>query len=132
MVILGSDPHKRWHTVVAIGETGRKLGEKTIPATPDGHLELRRWAARFAERRWALEDCRHLARRLEVDLLSSGEAVVRVAPKLMAGVRRSVREPDNNDPIDIRALRRRISDEVFRHLRADEAARLTPALAAAA
>ena len=105
MVILGADLHKRWHTVVAVdGATGRKLGEKTIPATPDGHLELRRWAARFPERRWALEDCRHLSRRLEVDLLRSGEAVVRVPPKLMAGVRRSVREPGKSDPIDALAV----------------------------
>jgi transposase len=104
MVILGADLHKRWHTVVAVSETGRKLGEKTIPATPDGHLELRRWAARFPERRWALEDCRHLSRRLEVDLLRSGEAVVRVPPKLMAGVRRSVREPGKSDPIDALAV----------------------------
>jgi transposase len=106
MVILGADLHKRWHTVVAVSETGRKLGEKTIPATPDGHLELRRWAVQFPERRWALEDCRHLSRRLEADLLRSGEAVVRVPPKLMAGVRRSVREPGKSDPIDAFAVAR--------------------------
>jgi transposase len=104
MVILGADLHKRWHTVVAVDETGRKLADKTVRATPDGHLELRRWAARFPERRWALEDCRHLSRRLEVDLLRSGEAVVRVPPKLMAGVRRSVREPGKSDPIDALAV----------------------------
>jgi len=105
MVILGADLHKRWHTIVAVdGTTGRKLGEKTIPATPDGHLELRRWATRFPERRWALEDCRHLSRRLEADLLRSGEAVVRVPPKVMAGVRRSVREPGKSDPIDALAV----------------------------
>ncbi len=104
MVILGADLHKRWHTVVAVSETGRKLGEKTIPASPEGHLELRRWAARFPDRRWALEDCRHLSRRLEVDLLRSGESVVRVPPKLMAGVRRSVREPGKSDPIDAYAV----------------------------
>lgn len=105
MVILGADLHKRWHTVVAIdGTTGRKLGEKTIRATPDGHLELRRWVQQFPERRWALEDCRHLSRRLEVDLLRSGEAVVRVPPKLMAGVRRSIREPGKSDPIDALAV----------------------------
>ena len=106
MVILGADLHKRWHTVVAVSETGRKLGEKTIPATPDGHLELRRWVAQFPERRWALEDCRHLSRRLEADLLRSGEAVVRVPPKLMAGVRRSVREPGKSDPLDAFAVAR--------------------------
>ena len=104
MVILGADLHKRWHTVVAVSATGRKLGERTVRATPDGHLELRRWAAGFPERRWALEDCRHLSRRLEIDLLRSGEAVVRVPPKLMAGVRRSVREPGKSDPIDAYAV----------------------------
>ena len=50
MVILGADLHKRWHTVVAVSETGRKLGEKTVRATPDGHLELRRWAGQFPDR----------------------------------------------------------------------------------
>jgi transposase len=104
MVILGADLHKRWHTVVAVSETGRKLGEKTVRATPDGHLELRRWAAAFPDRRWALEDCRHLSRRLEIDLLRSGESVVRVPPKLMAGVRCSVREPGKSDPIDALAV----------------------------
>jgi transposase len=106
MVVLGADLHKRWHTVVAVSETGRKLAEKTVRATPDGHLELRRWAAGFPERRWALEDCRHLSRRLEVDLLRSGESVVRVPPKLMAGTRRSVREPGKSDPIDALAVAR--------------------------
>lgn len=106
MVILGADLHKRWHTVVSIDEQGRKLAEITVAATPEGHLELRRWAARFSERRWALEDCRHLSRRLEADLVRSGEVVVRVPPKLMAGVRRSVREPGKSDPIDALAVAR--------------------------
>ncbi len=106
MVILGADLHKRTHTVVAIDEQGRRLGELTIAATPDGHLELRRWAARWPERRFALEDCRHLSRRLEADLVRSGESVVRVPPKLMAGLRRSVREPGKSDPIDALAVAR--------------------------
>ena len=72
MVILGADLHKRSHTVVAIDETGRSLAEKTVAATVEGHLELRRWAARWPERRWALEDCRHLSRNLERDLVVSG------------------------------------------------------------
>ena len=45
MVILGADLHKRSHTVVAVDGAGCKLGEKTVTATPEGHLELRRWAA---------------------------------------------------------------------------------------
>jgi transposase len=106
MVVLGADLHKRSHTVVVIDETGRKLAERRVAATSEGHLELRRWAAQWPERRWALEDCRHLSRRLEADLVRSGEAVVRVPPKLMAGARRSTREPGKSDPIDALAVAR--------------------------
>lgn len=106
MVIIGADLHKRSHTLVAVDETGRRLAEKTSPATPAGHLELLTWAARFPDRRFALEDCRHLSRRLEGDLVRAGEAVVRVPPKLMAGVRRSGREPGKSDPIDALAVAR--------------------------
>ena len=106
MVVIGVDSHKRTHTVVAADGTGRKLAEKTVVATSAGHLELVRWAARFSERSWALEDCRHLSRRLSTDLLVAGERVVRVPPKLMAGARRSSREPGKSDPIDALAVAR--------------------------
>lgn len=107
MVTIGADLHKRWHTAVAVDAQGRKLAERTVRATPDGHLELLRWAGeRFGGRRWALEDCRHLSRRLESDLVRAGEAVVRVPPKLMAGARRSSREPGKSDPIDALAVAR--------------------------
>lgn len=100
MVVIGTDSHKRTHTVVAVDGNGRKLAEKTVATTPDGHLELVRWARRWRERTWALEDCRHLTRRLEADLLRAGEHVLRVPPKLMAGARQSAREPGKSDPID--------------------------------
>lgn len=78
MVVVGVDAHKRTHTLVAVDEVGRKLGERTVSATRDGHLEAITWAARWAERQFALEDCRHLTRLLEANLLAAGEAVVRV------------------------------------------------------
>ena len=106
MVVIGADLHKRSHTLVAVDETGRKLAEKEVSATPAGHLEVRRWAARWAERSFALEDCRHLSRSLERDLLRAGERVIRVPPKLMAGARRSSREPGKSDPIDALAVAR--------------------------
>ena len=106
MIVLGVDLHKRSHTAVAVDEHGRKLAERTVEATDAGHLELRRWASQRAERRWALEDGRHLSRRLEADLLRAGEDVVRVPPKLMAGARRSGREPGKSDPIDALAVAR--------------------------
>jgi transposase len=106
MVVIGVDSHKRTHTVVAVDGTGRKLAEKTASTAPAGQLELVRWARRWRERTWALEDCRHLTRRLEVDLLTAGETVVRVPPKLMAGARRSNREPGKSDPIDALSVAR--------------------------
>lgn len=106
MVTIGTDSHKRTHTVVAVDANGRPLAEMTVPATTAGHLGLVRWAERFAARTWALEDCRHLSRRLEADLLRAGERVLRVPPKLMAGTRRSAREPGKSDPIDATAVAR--------------------------
>ena len=106
MIVIGVDSHKRTHTAVAADEHGRKLGETTVAATSKGHLDLVRWAARFPDRRLALEDCRHLSRRLSADLLCAGESVIRVSPKLMAGARRSSREPGKSDPIDALAVAR--------------------------
>jgi transposase len=107
-VILGVDAHKRTHTVVAIDEVGRRLGSKTTMATTtEAHLELVRWAERLGpERRWAVEDCRHLSRRLEADLLGAGEEVVRVPPKLMAHSRDAARTYGKSDPIDALAVAR--------------------------
>lgn len=106
MVVVGSDSHKRTHTFVAVDPNGRERGHKTVAATPAGHLEGLRWAEQWPERTWALEDCRHLSRRLEADLLRAGERVVRVPPKLMAGARRSGRQSGKSDPIDALAVAR--------------------------
>ena len=107
MVILGIDAHKRSHTVVAVDETGRKLGERTIATTTADHLDLLSWAEQFgADRLWAVEDCRHLSRRLERDLLGAGQRIVRVPPKLMAHVRDSARSYGKSDPIDALAVAR--------------------------
>ena len=107
MVILGVDAHKRTHTVVAADENGHQLGQRTVAATSAGHLEALRWAAtQWPQRRWAIEDCRHLSRRLGRELLVAGEAVVNVPPKLMAGARRSARTRGKSDPIDALAVAR--------------------------
>ncbi len=106
MVVLGTDTHKRSHTVVAVDEAGVEIGSMTVTATPEGHLRLVKWAAKWPQRRWAIEDCRTLSRRLESDLLRAGELAVRVPPKLMAGVRRSARTRGKSDPIDALAVAR--------------------------
>ncbi len=106
MVVLGTDTHKRSHTVVAVDEAGAEIASMTVAATPEGHLRLVKWAAKWPQRRWAIEDCRTLSRRLESDLLRAGELAVRVPPKLMAGVRRSARTRGKSDPIDALAVAR--------------------------
>src|SRR6202795_4433242 len=111
MVVLGADLHKRSHTIVVVDETGRKVAEKTVAATGAGHLELRRWASQWPDRTWGLEDCRHLSRPLDAELVRAGEAVVRAPPKLMAGARQSSREPGKSDPIDALAAARAVLRE---------------------
>jgi transposase len=106
MVTFGGDSHKRTHTLVAVDENGRPVGERTVAATPTGHMEALSWARQWPERRWALENCRHLSRVLERDLLSAGEAVLKVSPKLMGNARRSGRELGKSDPIDALAVAR--------------------------
>jgi len=107
MVIVGIDAHKRSHTAVAVDSAGRKLGQRTTGTTSEDHLALLQWAEQFgAQRSWAIEDCRHLSRRLETDLLRAGELIVRVPTKLMAHVRVAARSYGKSDPIDALAVAR--------------------------
>jgi transposase len=108
MVVVGADVHKRTHTFVAVDEVGRKLGEKVVRATTDGHRQAVGWArSEFGiELVWAIEDCRHLSARLERDLLTADQKVVRVPPKLMALTRKSARTRGKSDPIDALAVAR--------------------------
>jgi transposase len=107
MLVFGVDAHKRTHTIVAIDERGRRVGQRTIKATSDDHLALVAWAAQLGDQRlWAVEDCRHLSRRLERDLLCAGERIVRVPTKMMAGARKASRDYGKSDPIDALAVAR--------------------------
>lgn len=106
MVVIGIDAHKKTHTAVAVDEAGRRLGSVTVPATSEGHLKLVRWAARFEQCRWAVEDCRHVTVRLERDLLAAGACVSRVPPVLTARTRKTVRVAGKSDEIDGLAVAR--------------------------
>ena len=105
-VVIGIDAHKETHTLVATDGVGRQLDTKTVKATSEGHLAALQWAARWQERSWAVEDCRHLTRRLEGDLLRGGETVVRVPTRFMAEARRASRERGKSDPFDALAVAR--------------------------
>ena len=101
---IGVDCHKKTHCAVAVDQTGRQFGEKTVPATAEGHEAVLRWARRKfvdGEITWALEDARHVSGGLERFLLESGERCVRVPTRLMARTRHeTAREPGKSDPVD--------------------------------
>ena len=114
MVLIGIDAHKRSHTLVVCDEQGRRLASKSFGAGSGDHLELLAWAQAHArERLWAVEDCRHLSRRLERDLLAAGERILRVPPKLMANARSSARSYGKSDAIDALAVARAALREPF-------------------
>ncbi len=108
MIVIGIDPHKQTHTAVAVDRsTGELVDVLTVPARKRGHEHLLEWSRALAgERRFALEDCRHVSGSLERLLIARGETVVRVPPKLMAGARRSAREYGKSDAIDATAVAR--------------------------
>ena len=108
MIVIGIDPHKQTHTAAAVdAAVGELVGQRTVKARRAGQEQLLAWArGQGEERLWALEDCRHVSVSLERFLLASGERVVRVPPKLMAGARRSARERGKSDAIDALAVAR--------------------------
>jgi transposase len=102
MIVIGTDTHKKTHTCGAVDAfTAAVRGELTVPARRGSFGKLLRWARRLdPERVWAIEDCRHVSGALERFLIARGERIVRVAPKHMAGARRSSRERGKSDSID--------------------------------
>jgi transposase len=112
MTVIGVDASKKTHTLVAVDEVGHQLAQKVVKADPDGHAAALRWArTNFSDVRWGLEDCRQVSGGLERALVSAGEKVVRVWPRLTARTRRSARTPGKSDPIDALQVARTVLRE---------------------
>jgi transposase len=110
MIVIGTDTHKYKHALAAVDEgTGRVRGSREIDADDAGHLAAVKWARGLDDERvWAIEDCRHVSRRLEQALIAAGERVVRVAPHRMGVSRKGEREPGKSDEIDSLAVARAV------------------------
>ncbi len=110
MIVVGTDTHKRTHALAAVDAgTGEVRGEREIAADDAGHRQALRWAHELdIDVVWALEDCRHVSHHLERCLVSAGERVVRVAPRLMGETRRGERKAGKSDQIDARAVARAV------------------------
>jgi transposase len=103
MIVIGVDVHKYSLTATAVDELGRALAERSGPI--DGEVVV--WARALGkERLWAVEDCRHVTRRLEQTLVGEGERLVRVPPRLTAPQRRRGRTRGKSDSIDALAVAR--------------------------
>jgi transposase len=105
-VSIGVDPHKASLAVAAVDEAkGELLERASFPQNRKGlralERALERWAKRFHERRWALENAGGLGRHLAGRLTAAGESVVDVPPKLSARVRvLSTGNARKNDGLD--------------------------------
>jgi transposase len=101
-VLIGVDPHKGSLAVAALDEaTGELLERAGFAQNRAGLRSLERWAKRFPERRWAVENAGGLGRHLAGRLAGSGESVVDVPPKLSARVRLlSSGDARKNDELD--------------------------------
>src|SRR5215211_6683492 len=101
-VLIGVDPLKASVAVAVVDEATSELLERaSFLQNQAGLRSLERWAKRFPERRWAVENAGGLGRHLAVRLAGSGESVVDVPPKLSARVRvLSTGNARKNDGLD--------------------------------
>jgi transposase len=101
-VLIGVDPHKASVAAAAVDEASGELVELvTFPQDRAGLRSLERWAKRFGERRWGVENAGGLGRHLAGRLVAAGESVVDVPPKLSARVRvLSTGNARKNDGVD--------------------------------
>jgi transposase len=104
-VMIGVDPHKATHTAVAISAAEEPLGELRVRACATQTERLLAWAAAWPQRAWAIEGAGGLGHLLAQQLLSAGERVLDVPPKLGARVRLlAAGDVNKNDPNDARSV----------------------------
>ena len=86
-VMIGAGPHKASHTAVAISGAEEALGQLRVGSSAAQAERLLEWAAAWPERTWAVEGAGGLGHLPDWQLLSAGERVLDVQPKLGARVR---------------------------------------------
>jgi transposase/uncharacterized protein YuzE len=87
-VMIAVDPHKASNTAAVLDPVTKTLVESARFAnTADGYAQLTAFAARWAQRRWAVEGCHGAGRSLAQRLVAEGEMVLDVPAKLAARVR---------------------------------------------
>ena len=104
-VMIGVDPHKASHTAVAISAAEEPLGELRVRACVAQAERLLAWAGAWPQRTWAVEGAGGTGHLLAQQLVSAGERVLDVQPKLGARVRLlAAGDVNKNDPNDARSV----------------------------
>jgi len=104
-VMIGVDPRKASHTAVAISAAEEPLGELRVRACVAQAERLLAWAQAWPQRTWAVEGAGGTGHLLAQQLLSAGERVLDVQPKLGARVRLlAAGDVNKNDPNDARSV----------------------------
>ena len=105
VVMIGIDPHKGSHTAAAIGPGEEPLGQVQVLASASQAGQLIEWARAWPERTWAVEGATGLGHLLAQQLVTAGEAVLDVQPKLAARVRLlEAGNTNKNDANDARSI----------------------------
>ncbi|MEU4782180.1 IS110 family transposase [Micromonospora sp. NPDC023633] len=87
MITIGIDPHKSSLTAVALDEAGHLLATRRITVNAAAYKTLTDWAARWPQRRFAVEGAAGLGRGIAQLLAAASEHVVDVPATLAARAR---------------------------------------------
>ncbi|MEH0825986.1 IS110 family transposase [Micromonospora sp. CPCC 205714] len=87
VITIGIDPHKSSLAAVALDETGHLLATRRITVNAAAYKTLTDWAARWPQRRFAVEGAAGLGRGIARLLAATGEHVVDVPATLAARAR---------------------------------------------
>lgn len=105
-VMISVDPHKASNTLAVMDPvTKTVIARGRFANTGAGYRQLRGFADRWEQRRWAVEGCHGAGRSLAQRLVSDGELVLDVPAKLAARVRvysqGHGRKTDSDDAVSI-------------------------------
>jgi transposase len=105
-VLIAVDPHKASNTAAVLDPVTKTVIETARFAnTEGGYEQLTAFAARWSQRRWAVEGCHGAGRSLAQRLVAGGEMVLDVPAKLAARVRvysrGHGRKTDKDDAISV-------------------------------
>lgn len=86
-VVIGMDPHKRSVTIEVMTGDETILGGGRFATDPDGFTAMREYVCAWPQRVWAIEGCNGIGCHVALRLLTLGQEVVDVPPKMSARAR---------------------------------------------